>query len=483
MDDYLPDDAPPRPKAGATPPTAARASRFDMFGTLHASTPAAARRARGRCGAACARRRRLGSAAPPSRSSPPASPPTAPAQTTLLNVSYDPTRELYREFNEAFNAHWQAEGHAALDIQTSHGGSGAQARAVIDGLEAQVVTLALASDIDAIADEVRQDPGRLAVEAAAQLRALHLDHRLPGARGQPEGHRGLGRPGRATTSQVITPNPKTSGGARWNYLAAWACADKEFGGNQDADPRLHARALRQRAGARHRRPRLDHDLRPARHRRRAARLGERGLPRAQGARRGPVRHRAALDLDPGRADGGAGRRATSPPTSRARRRRPISTTSTAPRARRSRSSTSTAPGTPAPPIPADVERFPELELVSIDDFGGWAEGAARALRRRRRLRPDLHREVTADARARPPPRRRRCRASGWPSGMTMTMLSIIVLIPIGALLLRGAGIGPAELWRHGQHRAGLGGALRSPSASRSSRRSSTSSSAWRSPGC
>ena len=75
----------------------------------------------------------------------------AQAQTTLLNVSYDPTRELYRDYNEVFNAQWQAEGHAALDIQASHGGSGSQARAVIDGLEAQVVTLALAGDIDAIA--------------------------------------------------------------------------------------------------------------------------------------------------------------------------------------------------------------------------------------------------------------------------------------------------------------------------------------------
>ena len=75
----------------------------------------------------------------------------AAAQTTLLNVSYDPTRELYREFDAAFNAAWQAAGHDPVEIQTSHGGSGAQARAVIDGLEAQVVTLALASDIDAIA--------------------------------------------------------------------------------------------------------------------------------------------------------------------------------------------------------------------------------------------------------------------------------------------------------------------------------------------
>ena len=258
-------------------PSAAHVS-FDMFGTLHrldAGHPPA--EPRPLAGSRCAAPPPGCPAAPPPRWSRPSLAAPAQAQTTLLNVSYDPTRELYREFNEAFNEHWQAEGHAALDIETSHGGSGSQARAVIDGLDGAGGDAGARQRHRRHRREVRQDPGRLADEAAAQLRALHLDHRLPGARGQPEGHRGLGRPRRATASQVITPNPKTSGGARWNYLAAWAWADKEFGGNQDADPRLHAQPLRPRAGARHRRARLDHHLRPARHRRRAARLGERGV--------------------------------------------------------------------------------------------------------------------------------------------------------------------------------------------------------------
>ena len=96
---------------------------------------------------------------------------------------------------------WQAAGHDPLEIQTSHGGSGAQARAVIDGLEAQVVTLALASDIDAIAAKSGKIPADWQAQAAAQFGALHLDHRVPGARGQPEGPGELGRPGRPTASR------------------------------------------------------------------------------------------------------------------------------------------------------------------------------------------------------------------------------------------------------------------------------------------
>jgi sulfate/thiosulfate-binding protein len=151
--------------------------------------------------------------------------------TSLLNVSYDPTRELYREFNEAFNTHWQAAGHPALDIQTSHGGSGSQARAVVDGLEAQVVTLALASDIDAIAAKSGKIPAdwqsKLPHNSAPYTSTIVFLVR----EGNPKGienwddliEEGV---------QVITPNPKTSGGARWNYLAAWAYADKAFEGDE-----------------------------------------------------------------------------------------------------------------------------------------------------------------------------------------------------------------------------------------------------------
>ena len=225
----------------------------------------------------------------------------------------------------------------ALEIKTSHGGSGAQARAVIDGLDAQVVTLALASDVDAIAVEDRQDPGRLADQAAAQLGALHLDDRLPGARRQSRRASRTGATWSSDGVEVITPNPKTSGGARWNYLAAWAWADKKFGGNQDQIRDYMHDALRPRPGARHRRPRLDHHLRAARHRRRAARLGERGLP---GARRSSATDQfeivypsISILAEPTVAlvDGNINSRRAA-----ARRRRPTSTGSTAPRARRSR---------------------------------------------------------------------------------------------------------------------------------------------------
>jgi sulfate transport system substrate-binding protein len=151
---------------------------------------------------------------------------------TLLNVSYDPTRELYREFDAAFNEHWQAEGHAALDIKTSHGGSGAQARSVVDGLDAQVVTLALASDTDAIASKTGKIPtdwqSKLPHNSAPYTSTIVLLVRA----GNPKGINDWDDLVRDDV-EVITPNPKTSGGARWNYLAAWAFADKKFGGNQD----------------------------------------------------------------------------------------------------------------------------------------------------------------------------------------------------------------------------------------------------------
>ncbi|WP_449041234.1 sulfate ABC transporter substrate-binding protein [Paracoccus sp. (in: a-proteobacteria)] len=149
--------------------------------------------------------------------------PQAGAET-LLNVSYDPTRELYREFNEAFARHWQAQGHDAPQIETSHGGSGSQARAVIDGLDAQVVTLALASDIDRIADS-----GKL--PADWQSRLPHNSSPYTSTivflvrEGNPKALNDWGDLVRDGI-QVVTPNPKTSGGARWNYLAAWAWAER-----------------------------------------------------------------------------------------------------------------------------------------------------------------------------------------------------------------------------------------------------------------
>lgn len=157
----------------------------------------------------------------------------AQAQTTLLNVSYDPTRELYQEFNPEFAKHWKAQTGETLTIKQSHGGAGKQARAVIDGLEADVVTLALAYDIDAIAEQTGKLPAdwqkRLAHNSSPYTSTIVFLVR----KGNPKGIKDWGdlvKPG----IEVITPNPKTSGGARWNYLAAWAYALQQPGGNEDS---------------------------------------------------------------------------------------------------------------------------------------------------------------------------------------------------------------------------------------------------------
>jgi sulfate/thiosulfate transport system substrate-binding protein len=154
------------------------------------------------------------------------------ADVTLLNVSYDPTRELYTEFNKAFAAAWQKETGKTIEIKQSHGGSGAQARAVIDGLQADVVTLALAYDIDAIAAKglVAADwQKRLPLNASPYTSTIVFLVR----KGNPKAIKDwddLIKPGVA----VITANPKTSGGARWNYLAAWGFAQKKFGSPEKA---------------------------------------------------------------------------------------------------------------------------------------------------------------------------------------------------------------------------------------------------------
>jgi len=152
------------------------------------------------------------------------------AAAELLNVSYDPTREFYQEFNAAFAAKWKTETGEDIAIQQSHGGSGKQARAVIDGLEADVVTLALAYDITAIANRGLIDrdwQSRLADNSAPYTSTIVFLVR----KGNPKGIKDwsdLTKDG----IQVITPNPKTSGGARWNYLAAWGYALRSAGNDQ-----------------------------------------------------------------------------------------------------------------------------------------------------------------------------------------------------------------------------------------------------------
>ncbi|WP_114238480.1 sulfate ABC transporter substrate-binding protein [Dyella sp. C9] len=150
---------------------------------------------------------------------------------TLLNVSYDPTRELYRQINTAFVAQWKAQHGDSVTVQMSHGGSGKQARSVVDGLPADVVTLALGYDIDALADHglvAKNWQQRLPDNATPYTSTIVFLVR----KGNPKGIKDwadLVKPG----VQVVTPNPKSSGGARWNFLAAWGYALKQPAGNDD----------------------------------------------------------------------------------------------------------------------------------------------------------------------------------------------------------------------------------------------------------
>jgi sulfate/thiosulfate-binding protein len=159
---------------------------------------------------------------------------TVAAKTVeITNVSYDPTRELYKEFNAAFAKHWKEKTGDTVDVKMTHGGSGKQARSVIDGLPADVVTLALAADVDAIAEFGRSIAPdwqkRLANNSAPYTSTIVLLVR----KGNPKGIKDwddLVKPGMS----VVTPNPQTSGGARWNYLAAWGYARKKFGSDEKA---------------------------------------------------------------------------------------------------------------------------------------------------------------------------------------------------------------------------------------------------------
>ena len=157
----------------------------------------------------------------------------AQAQVSLLNVSYDPTRELYVEFNQAFAKHWKTKTGQDVTVKQSHGGSGKQARSIIDGLDADVATLALAGDTDALHDNGQLIPKdwqkRLPHNSSPYTSTIILVVR----EGNPKGIKDwddLVKPG----IKVITPNPKTSGGARWNYLAAWEFAKRKYGGDAKA---------------------------------------------------------------------------------------------------------------------------------------------------------------------------------------------------------------------------------------------------------
>lgn len=165
---------------------------------------------------------------------------TLAANVTLLNVSYDPTRELYEAYNAAFAQHWKQQTGDTVTVRQSHGGSGKQARAVIDGLQADVVTLALAGDVDALHSNGNLLPAdwekRLPLNSAPYTSTIVFLVR----KGNPKGIKDwddLVKPGVA----VITPNPKTSGGAQWNYLAAWEFAKRKYG--SDAEAQKFVKAL------------------------------------------------------------------------------------------------------------------------------------------------------------------------------------------------------------------------------------------------
>ncbi len=155
------------------------------------------------------------------------------ADISLLNVSYDPTREFYKEYNQAFAKHWKELKGDNVTIRQSHGGSGAQARSVIDGLDADVVTLALAYDVDAIAEKAK------AIDPNWQKRFTHNSAPYTSTivflvrKGNPKGIKDWDDLAKSDV-KVITPNPKTSGGARWNHLAAWGYGLEKYGSEEKA---------------------------------------------------------------------------------------------------------------------------------------------------------------------------------------------------------------------------------------------------------
>ena len=260
-----------------------------------------------------------------------------------------------------------------VTIRLSHGGSGGQARTVIDGLNADVVTLALAGDIDEIAERSGKMPAdwqkRLPHNSAPYTSTIVFLVR----KGNPKGIKDWGdlaKPGVG----VITPNPKTSGGARWNYLAAWAWAERQFEGDE-AKMRDYIAALFRNV------PVLDTGARGA-----TTTFAQRGLGDVllaweneaflalEGVRRRQVRNRRAVPLDPGRAAGGGGGGQCRAEGDARRGRGLSATSSTRRRRRRSPPRIITARPCRKRPMPQDLAQFPKLDLVTIDrHFGGWAK--------------------------------------------------------------------------------------------------------------
>ena len=293
----------------------------------------------------------------------------ARADQEILNVSYDPTRELYKQYDALFAKHWKDTTGEDVTVNQSHGGSGKQARSVIDGLEADVVTLALEADIDAIGEKTKKIP--------ADWKTLLPSNSAPYTstivflvrKGNPKGIKDWNDLIKDDV-QVITPNPKTSGGARWNFLAAWAWAKKTYGGD-DAKIREYITKLFQHV------PVLDAGARGA-----TQTFAERGL--------GDVliawENEAYLALD----ELGADKFDIIAPSISIKAEPPVAlvkgnadahgTTKVAqayleylyaPEAQKLIAKNYYRPNDPSQADPADVARFAKIDLATIDDFGGW----------------------------------------------------------------------------------------------------------------
>ncbi len=375
------------------------------------------------------------------------------ADTTLLNVSYDPTRELYKEFNEAFAAKWKADTGETVTIQQSHGGSGKQARAVIDGLEADVVTLALESDINAIVKnggKINADwRKRLPNNSSPYTSTIVFLVR----KGNPEGHPGLGRSREGRRRDRSRPNPKTSGGARWNYLAAWAWAYQAVQRRRGEDQGLCRRAST--SGRRCSIPARAARSPPSPSARSATCCSPGRTRRAlAGDEFGAdaVRDRRAALLDPGRAAGRGGRR-------QCRRQGH-------PQGRRGLSQLPLFGGRP--------EDRGQALLPSVQPGGGPGGRAAEAAQAGARsrsttrssvvgLRRSPTTSVTAASSTRSTSRRTdgtdAALSAGWHSarpsvipgfgltlGFTVAYLTLIILIPLSGVVWRTTGLGWAEFW-------------------------------------
>ncbi len=321
--------------------------------------------------------------------------PTAPAKVTLLNVSYDPTRELYQEFNTAFAARWkQAHQGQEMEVRQSHGGSGKQARSVIDGLEADVVTLALAVDVDAVSGAGLIPPDwqkRLPNNSCPYTSTIVFLVR----KGNPKAIKDwedLARPG----VSVITPNPKTSGGARWNYLAAWGYGLKKWNGDEAKAKALVGRIFKNvevlDTGARGSTTTfVERGIGDV-----LVGLGERGHPRGERPRQGPVRNRHAIRQHPRRTPrlGGRQERRQARDAGRLRRVPEVPLLRGGADHRRQALLQAHA-GLGAGQVPGPLP--PGHHLHRGRAFRRLGQGAEGPLRRRRHLRPDLHRrreEVT-----------------------------------------------------------------------------------------